>query len=68
MDSVASGNANVGVRAVGASVIRLSNMSIVHNGTGMDALSGGTLASFEDNRVTGNTVTDGTPTLTLTRR
>jgi hypothetical protein len=67
-DSVASGNGNVGVRAVGTAVIRLSNMSIVHNGTGMDVVSGGTLASFANNRVTGNVVADGAPTLTLTPR
>ncbi len=67
-DSVASGNTVVGVRAVGTSAIRLSNNTIVHNGIGMDATSGGTLASFVNNHVTGNTVTDGTAGVTLTPR
>jgi hypothetical protein len=66
-DSIAADNINNGVNSQGAqSVIRLSNVVVTGNGTGLNA-GGGAIVSFGNNRVAGN-VLDGTPTLTIVQR
>jgi hypothetical protein len=66
-DSIAADNINNGVNAQGAqAVIRLSNVTVTGNGTGLNA-GGGAIVSFGNNRVAGN-VLDGTPTLTIAQR
>ena len=62
--SVASDNTNNGVSAMGANAtIRLSNMTVVANGTGLNP-SGGAILSFGNNSLGGNG-TDGAPTGTI---
>jgi hypothetical protein len=66
-DSVSADNINNGVNAQGAqAVVRLSNVTVVGNGTGLNA-GGGAIVSFGNNRVTGN-VLDGSPTSTIVQR
>ena len=67
--SISSSNGTYGVRTDGASaVIRLSNTTIVQNGTGISA-GGGTIMSFQNNTVAGNAPGgDGLPTATAALR
>jgi hypothetical protein len=66
-DSIAADNINNGVNAQGAqAVVRLSNVVVTGNGTGLNA-GGGAIVSFGNNRVAGN-VLDGSPTLTVVQR
>jgi len=59
--SVSANNGTTGVAAGGAlAVIRLSNSTVTGNGTGLLAVNGGTLASYVNNQVHGNS-TDGAP-------
>jgi hypothetical protein len=59
--SVSANNGTTGVAAGGAlAVIRLSNSTVTGNGTGLLAVSGGTLASYVNNQVHDNS-TDGAP-------
>jgi hypothetical protein len=65
--TVVAGNGVFGVRTDGAgAVIRLSNSTIVQNGTGL-SIGGGTIASFLNNTIAGNLPGgDGVPNLTFT--
>jgi len=56
-DSEVSDSVNAGVTSQTASIVTLSNTTVARNGTGL-FVSGGTIRSFQDNRVYGNT-TDG---------
>ena len=53
-----------GVRAVGASIIRVTQSTITGNSEGLLTNSGGVIESFGDNALRGNSV-DGTPTTTV---
>lgn len=56
------GNSGVGVRADGATAeVRISDSTVTNNGTGLSAVNGGQLISFQNNAIFGNTV-DGAPT------
>jgi hypothetical protein len=62
--SLASDNTNNGVSAIGAAAtLRLSNVVVTGNGTGLNA-SGGAIESFGNNRVVGNGA-NGAPTVTV---
>jgi hypothetical protein len=62
--SLAADNTNNGVSALGAAAtVRLSNTTVVGNGTGLNA-GGGAIVSFGNNQITGNGV-DGAPTTTV---
>jgi len=58
--SSASNNAATGLRALGPATIRISNMNVTANATGLET-AGGVIISFGNNHVTGN-VMDGAPT------
>ena len=61
-DCVSTNNEQVGVKSVGAgATVRLSNTAVTNNGTGLQALNGGSIVSFGNNRIAGN-ITDGAPT------
>jgi hypothetical protein len=63
-NSVASSNGLSGVQSSNAqATVRISNMMVTGNGTGLGA-SGGAIISFGNNRVHGNG-TDGAPTATV---
>jgi hypothetical protein len=65
---VISGNPQAGVFAEGAgAAIRLSNSTITGSTQGIRASSGGSIVSFGNNRILGNTV-DGNPTSTSAQR
>lgn len=56
------GNTGFGVRAIGTGVfIRLNQATITANGTGVAGVSGGTVNSYGNNSIDGNSV-NGTPT------
>ena len=56
----------IGLQAAGATgTVRFTKSTITGNGTGISGVSGGTLESFGDNALRGNT-TDGVPTATVT--
>jgi hypothetical protein len=65
-DSEVSDNGNSGVLVQGFGTVTLSNTTVTRNGTGLNVM-GGTLRSFQDNRVYGNTV-DGSFTSTVTKQ
>ena len=66
-NSIAADNINNGVNSQGAqALVRMSNVVVTGNGTGLNA-GGGAIVSFGNNRVAGNTL-DGTPTLTIVQR
>ncbi len=59
---VSADNAQSGVVAQGAAaVVNMSNTLVTHNSMGVNAGSGGSVVSFVNNRIVGNT-TDGAPT------
>jgi hypothetical protein len=61
-------NTTFGVRAQGsAATVRLTNSTVTGNGTGLGASASGTLASYSNNNVSGNS-TDGAPTTTITAK
>jgi hypothetical protein len=63
-----SHNIGYGVRAVGGGkTIFLSRSTITANTVGIGASSGGVIASFSNNRITGNANGDGSPTTVLPR-
>lgn len=63
--SVASGNGSSGVRSVGAgSLLRISNLMITNNSTGISTDTGGSVVSFDNNCIIGNDI-NGAPTQTL---
>jgi Right handed beta helix region len=63
--SVSSNNGTFGVRTDGApSIVRLSNTNLVSNFVGISA-GGGSIVSFSNNAVAGNTGGDGAPTSTV---
>ena len=62
--ALAADNTNNGISALGAAAtVRLSNTTVIGNGTGLNA-GGGAIVSFGNNQVTGNGV-DGAPTSTI---
>jgi nitrous oxidase accessory protein NosD len=62
--SVISYNDSAGIRSSGAtSTVRISNVSVVYNATGLASPSGGLIVSSGNNRIFGNG-TDGAPTST----
>ena len=64
-NTVSAGNGQNGVVATGANAtVRLSNATITDNATGVLSQGGGTILSFMNNRIRGNT-TDGAPTSTI---
>lgn len=64
-DCVASDNSAGGLSSVGAlSSILFSNTSVVLNATGVFSASGGSITSFGNNRINGNT-NNGVPTSTI---
>jgi hypothetical protein len=66
-NSLATDNVNNGISAQGTlATIRIGNMVVTGNGTGLNA-SGGSIVSFGNNRVAGNG-TDGSPTVTVAQR
>jgi Right handed beta helix region len=59
---ISADNAQSGVVAKGAgAVVNMSNTLVTHNAMGVNAGGGGSLVSFVNNRIVGNT-TDGAPT------
>jgi hypothetical protein len=63
---VASGNGSFGIRNSNANanaIIRMSNVTVVNNGTGVSANGSSIIRSFVNNRIDGNG-TDGAPTTT----
>ncbi|MCL4762881.1 MAG: hypothetical protein KJ018_14105 [Burkholderiales bacterium] len=65
LDNAFVGFANSGVVAHGgATVVRISDSTITENVQGLSSLAGGTLLSFGNNLIHGNT-TNGSPTSTL---
>lgn len=65
---VSANNEQVGVKAVGATaVMRISNTTVTGNGTGLQAPNGGSIVSFGNNRIAGNSA-DGAPTSTQPRQ
>jgi hypothetical protein len=63
--SIVSGNADRGISSVGSSAtINITNVTVVKNGTGLFAGSGGHIVSFGNNKITDNT-TNGSPTQTI---
>ncbi len=57
--------ATTGIFSTGnLATIRLSNVMVVNNGTGLAAVAGGKIISFGNNRIEGNG-TDGAPTATV---
>jgi hypothetical protein len=60
-------NGDVGIRAGAGATIRLNDLTITNNGTGLQSVKGGRLISFGNNAVAGNT-TDGFPTETIDLR
>ena len=66
-DSVSSLNGAVGVYSGALSTARISNMTISGNNVGLQSASGGVIASFGNNSVTGNKTSDGIPTVTVGR-
>jgi hypothetical protein len=64
-DSEVSYNAIIGALAQDQSTVTLSNTTVTHNSTGVAAGGTGDIRSFQDNRVSGNSVDDGTFTTTL---
>jgi hypothetical protein len=64
---VAHNNAS-GVSANGAAAtVRITNVTVVNNATGLNAVNGATIASFQNNRIAGNT-SNGAPTQVLTQQ
>ncbi len=64
-NSVSSGNPSAGVSSNGAnSTMRISNVTVTGNGTGLMAVNGGKILSFGNNRVNGN-LSNGAPTATV---
>ena len=62
-NSVANDNINNGVLANTGAVVRISNVVVTGNGTGLNS-SGGSIVSFGNNRIAGNG-TDGAPSSTV---
>jgi hypothetical protein len=61
-DIVSSHNVGDGVRSSGAtSVVRMGDSTVAANATGISASGGGSVQSYGNNQINGNTV-DGTPT------
>lgn len=58
-----SGNAAAGIFSGTLGIVRISNVMVTRNATGLSA-SGGAIVSFGNNRVLGNTSVDGAPTST----
>jgi hypothetical protein len=64
--NVSSGNGSNGINASGANTfIRLSEVAITRNATGMTSSGGGAIVSFGNNYNEGNTTADGSPTSTI---
>ncbi len=64
-NSVVSGNVGYGLVANGPNTtIRMSNVTVSKNGTGIGGLTGGAVLSFGNNRVNGNQA-NGMPTMTV---
>jgi hypothetical protein len=61
---ISTGN-GVGVNSgTGASVVRLSNTTVQNNGTGLQ-MNGGTINSFQNNKIVGNSAGNGPPSNTI---
>jgi hypothetical protein len=63
-NSVASYNGIVGLDAEVSAIIRVAHSVVTGNNTGLLAPNGGTLDSYGDNDIDGNT-TNGSPTATI---
>ncbi|MEO8276956.1 MAG: right-handed parallel beta-helix repeat-containing protein [Thermoanaerobaculia bacterium] len=63
--SLVSNNLQAGIRSDGnLAVIRMTDISVFDNGTGVAGANGGVVLSYSNNRIGGNT-SDGAPTATL---
>ena len=59
-------NGGNGILAQGSpAYVLLADSTVISNGTGLNAVSGGNIFSYQDNELSGNVV-DGAPTATLT--
>lgn len=56
-----------GVRANDTAIVRMSNLNIFNNTTGIARATGGVLASFSNNKIAGNG-TNGTPSAYLSNQ
>jgi hypothetical protein len=66
---VASNNTLVGAKAVGAqATIRINNVMSTNNATGLEAANGGSIVSFQTNRIAGNSSGNGAPTSTQAQK
>lgn len=67
--TTAANNGTNGVATNGAnSIIRLADCNITGNVTGINTTGGGTIASWQNNYVSGNTSLDGAPNALLTKQ
>jgi len=65
---VSANNGASGVSANGAAAtVRISNVTVTNNTTGLNSVNGATIASFQNNRIGGNT-TNGAPNSILTQQ
>jgi hypothetical protein len=62
---VSSNNVATGVYAGALTTVTLSNVTVTRNGAGLQAVGGGGIVSFGNNRVTGNTINNGPPSSTI---
>jgi hypothetical protein len=60
--STSSLNGSVGVYSGAQSTVRISNLTVTRNATGLMSPSGGAIVSSGNNTVSGNTTADGAPT------
>lgn len=66
---VASANVGAGVRSDGANaLVRISDSFLSSNANGLQAVGGGQIVSFGNNRNQGNTVANGAPTTTVAQQ
>ena len=60
--STTSMNGSVGVYSGAQATVRISNLTVTRNSTGLMSASGGAIVSFGTNAVSGNISSDGAPT------
>jgi hypothetical protein len=66
---VSTNNDMVGVKAVGTfATIRLSDVTVTNNANGLQAANGGSIISFGNNRLAGNSAGDGAPTSVVSQQ
>lgn len=67
--SIAANNGTNGVVVQGTyATIRLSNVTVVNNNKGLFVSGSGSIVSFGNNRIAGNTTADGAPTATVAQQ